>query len=316
MRFRWCSAVVLTIALSVAPIIQAADCTNTSVGLVPLIDGEGLYPSGLNFPPLWHSVHGEEIAKILRAKPTNVLMSVGMSNTREEFGQFLAIEAKATDRAPNLVMVNGATDGQVASKWASTRNLTPYSSANAALAARGLTPQDVTVLWVKLTNVAAGDPALWRAKFKTDLKQALTLLKAHYPNVAMIFLSARIYGGYETPGIWLNPEPYAYQTGLVVKDVVTEHLAGTFLPDVWLSWGPYLWADGLHPRSDGVTWACGDFEVDGVHPSLSGETKVAGFLGKFFRTDPVARIWFLNSTTSTPPPPPPNPRPTPVPGGR
>lgn len=68
-------------------------------------------------------------------------------------------------------------------------------SASAALAACGVTPQDVAVLWVKLTNVASCDPALWRAKFKTDLKQALTLLTVHYPNVAMIFLSPRIYGG-------------------------------------------------------------------------------------------------------------------------
>lgn len=309
MRLRWYSA-VLVIVLSITPGIRAAECTNTSVGLVPLTDGEGLYPSGLNIPPLWHSANGDVIAKLLSDRPKNVLMSVGMSNTREEFGQFLAIETKAADHASNLVIVNGASDGQVASKWASTRNLSAYKVADAALTARGVTAQDVTVLWVKLTNVADGDPALWRAQFKTDLKKALTMLTLHYPNAAMIFLSSRIYGGYETKGIWLNPEPYAYQSGLVVKEVLTEHLAGTFLPDVWLSWGPYLWADGMQPRSDGLTWACGDFEIDGVHPSSSGESKVAALLSQFFRTDPVARVWFLKSSTT---PTPPNPRPVPVP---
>jgi hypothetical protein len=32
---------------------------------------------------------------------------------------------------------------------------------------------------------------------------------------------------------------------------------------------------------------------DGTHPSMTGRDKVAGLLLKFFKTDPLAKGWFL-----------------------
>jgi hypothetical protein len=61
----------------------------------------------------------------------------------------------------------------------------------------------------------------------------------------------------------------------------------------WIAWGPYLWANGTSPRSDGLTWVVGDLEVDGTHPSTSGETKVGAMLLSFFKTDPTTTGWFL-----------------------
>jgi hypothetical protein len=61
----------------------------------------------------------------------------------------------------------------------------------------------------------------------------------------------------------------------------------------WLSWGPYLWADGLLPRGgDGLTWACADFANDGTHPSPSGRSKVANLLLEFFRHDATTVPWY------------------------
>jgi hypothetical protein len=68
----------------------------------------------------------------------------------------------------------------------------------------------------------------------------------------------------------------------------------------WTAWGPYLWADGLVPRSDGLIWECDDFATDGTHPSDSGRLKVAERLLGFFRTDVVASRWFADCDPSDP----------------
>jgi PKD domain len=61
-----------------------------------------------------------------------------------------------------------------------------------------------------------------------------------------------------------------------------------------LCWGPYLWADGTIPRSDGLTYLCSDvIPEDYTHPSDSGKAKVASELLAFFKADPTATSWFL-----------------------
>jgi hypothetical protein len=63
-----------------------------------------------------------------------------------------------------------------------------------------------------------------------------------------------------------------------------------------LLWGPYLWADGMTPRkADGLIYERKDLLEDGTFPSDSGRRKVADMLLAFFRTDPLARSWYLRN---------------------
>jgi hypothetical protein len=61
----------------------------------------------------------------------------------------------------------------------------------------------------------------------------------------------------------------------------------------WVAWGPYLWADGTHARSDGLQWFCSDLIAnDGTHPSMSGQQKVGTMLMNFMLNSKFATPWF------------------------
>ena len=61
-----------------------------------------------------------------------------------------------------------------------------------------------------------------------------------------------------------------------------------------LLWGPYLWADGTTPRaSDKLIYTREDLAGDGTHPSELGRRKVAEQLLEFFKSDELAKRWFV-----------------------
>ena len=133
-------------------------------------------------------------------------------------------------------------------------------------------------------------------KFTFSLGQTVRALRVRYPQLQMVFISSSIYGGYDTTGY--NPEPFAYEEGFSVKwlieSQITEMRGSAANPGrgtlnyakksaPLIMWGPYLWANGMTPRTDSTFWMRPDFEPDGVHPSQLGETKAAGMCSSFSR---------------------------------
>jgi hypothetical protein len=324
----------------------AADCENTSTGLVPLSDlgaglylGQypgGLYPAGLNGPPPAHAAEG--LARAGAIQPLDgagnpdpggryVMLSIGMSNTTQEFcsqpgsepcSPWTFMGQAAADPEVNgstLRLVNGALGGQSASTWDSPLDQNYNRVRDTVLAPLGLTEAQVAIAWVKVANPgpthSLPSPQADAVVLLSQMGNIARALRVRYPNIRLAFFSSRIYAGYaSTP---LNPEPYAYESAFAVKWLVQAQIqqmsggapdpvAGnlnlnTVVP--WIGWGPYLWADGLTPRSDGLTWACADLDNDGTHPSVPGEEKVGTMLLDFFKGSPYTRPWFL----SDPPPP-------------
>ncbi len=138
-------------------------------------------------------------------------------------------------------------------------------------------------------------------------------LRSRYPNLRLVFLSSRVYGGHVRFTDRIK-EPYSYEHGFAMKWLIQaqiDQMAGggtivdgragdlnynTVAP--WIAWGPYLWADGINPRSDGLSWSRLDFSSsDGSHLSPSGITKAADLLVAFFKTSPQARCWFVKGGT-------------------
>jgi hypothetical protein len=149
------------------------------------------------------------------------------------------------------------------------------------------------------------DPGADAYELLRNLADIVRAIRVRYPNVQVVFLSSRIYAGYATT--LLNPEPYAYESGLTVKWLIEaqiDQMNGLGIDPIagnldWnstaplLVWGPYLWADGLTPRSDGLIWECPDFDPDGTHPSEAiGWGKVGQILLDFFLTSPLSTPWF------------------------
>jgi hypothetical protein len=280
----------------------------------------GLYANGSNEVPAVHAAEGLERALAIQpldalGQPADdgkyVLLSIGMSNTQQEFGPFVTqATAHPAVNHENLAIVNGAQGGEPAEAWISP-NAETFDRVAERLATANVTESQVAAVWLKQANPR---PTVSLPSVDAD---AFTLLqhlgdivraaKVRYPNLQSVFLSSRTYAGYATSN--LNPEPYAYESGLAVKWLIEaqinqmdgggiDPLAGDldYASGVapWIAWGPYLWADGLNPRSDGLTWEVSDFsENDGTHPSQSGREKVATMLLDYVLDSPFARPWFL-----------------------
>ncbi|MGW1777444.1 hypothetical protein [Streptomyces sp. NPDC002104] len=170
-----------------------------------------------------------------------VLISIGMSNTTQEFRKFIQTAGGYANLNSKLVIVDGAQGGKDASAWAS------------------------------------------------------------YPNLALGHVASRIY----------TCDPLrsagAYQQGWADRKLIQDQINGasnlaygTGGVAPWLSWGPYMWADGLGSdgvaggipgRSDGLEWACSDLESDRVHPGPTGEQKVADLILNQFSTDSTTTPW-------------------------
>ncbi len=299
----------------------------SSMDLVPLTDmtgkdkykGEegGLYGAGKNRPPKAHQEAAErELARIrpLDAKgaPAKdgkiVLISVGMSNTTQEFSMFKKIADSDKDKSPDVVVVDCAQGGRDIADWVdkdSKRYPTVWPTVKKRLDEAGVTGEQVQVVWIKQARRVPsqyGEFPKHVEEFQSHLVRLLGVLKQQFPNLRIAYLSSRIYAGYAVTA--LNPEPYAYENAFTIRGVIRRQMKGDEklncdpargqVHSPLLLWGPYLWANGIKGRkTDGLIYKREDFRADGTHPSDdSGRKKVAQQLLTFFKTDPNARTWF------------------------
>src|SRR5688572_12251152 len=318
--------VVLAIAaaggIAVPDAHAGGDCSKTSVGLIPLNDlgvdfyqgfQGGLYPGGLNQRPSAHDAAGLAIAAQItpldasgNADPNGEigLMSIGMSNASLEWEAFIALAASSTGIDPNVTIANGAEVGQGAREISNPAS--PYwrITIPSRLNFYGLSAEQIQVVWLKEAVKFPTDPFPSHAQDMQDLLQSIVqILQDTIPNLVIASRCSRAYAGHAVRP--LSPEPWTYEEGFAFKWLIEAQIGGDpalnydpakgAVEAPWLSWGPYLWADGLRPRSDGSIWKCEDFQPDGTHPDVLGQDKVARALLHHFISDPTATSWFLTA---------------------
>jgi hypothetical protein len=277
----------------------------------------GLYPGGKNARPKEHDEAGLALAKAMKplgadGKPAAggkiVMLSVGMSNTTQAFSTFKRIADADKEKNPDLVLVDGAQGGMTAArikdpddKGSGTKY---WEVVDQRLKAAGVTREQVQIAWIKQADAGPRDGfPKYAQTLRDELRQIVRAMQVRFPNLKMVYLSSRTYGGYATTA--LNPEPYAYESGFSVKWLIEEQLKGdkelNFDPKKgevkapWLSWGPYLWANGTTKNADGLSYEESDFAKDGTHPSPAGQRKVAEHMLKFFKAEPTAKPWFVKA---------------------
>jgi hypothetical protein len=209
-----------------------------------------------------------------------------------------------------MVIMDGAKGGETLDRWDPTgpNGYSNYDRVrDQVLLPNGLSENQVQAIWVKgaeasptISLPASNADAYASERYLGNIMRAI---KQRYPFARQVFLSSRIYGGYATD--CLNPEPYAYEGGFAVKWLIAAQInqqrgggvdpvAGdlSYGRSPWLAWGPYLWASGTTPRSDGLVWLRTEMrQSDGTHPSTAGEQKVARLILNFMKTSSYT-AWF------------------------
>jgi Putative Ig domain/Abnormal spindle-like microcephaly-assoc'd, ASPM-SPD-2-Hydin/Transmembrane protein 131-like N-terminal len=307
------------LTLPVAAYVTGAKCSNidwdvagTNTPLEALTDlgtgtylgyEGGLYPNGQNTPPPAQLSTALSYAQsIASGQSPYVMISVGVSITRTIWDEFGPMEVGDPALNPNLVLVNAAIDGTDSPDWTSPTAGTWLTITNNYLPYQNVTANQVVAAWIMMphSNQSGIYPNDMQNQ-ENDLIAILQNLHTYFPNLQLAYVSSLHYGGYQPSNSY--PEPYAYEFGLAVQNVIADQINGNpalnnnpangpvMAP--LLLWGPYNWANGLLGRNDGLTYDCQDVTSDGLHPSSIGRNKMAGLLSTFFRSDPTATPWFL-----------------------
>jgi hypothetical protein len=288
----------------------------TELGSGKYRDSEGgLYPGGKNERPAAHEAAGLRLAAEVRPRndagePADggkiVLLSIGMSNASQASGGFREALHRFAAKNPALQFVDGAQGGMTAEVIDDPedggRGQQYWRVVDERLKQAGVSRAQVQAVWIKQADAGPrqGFPE-YAKKLQAEQKTIVQILMQRFPNLKLCYLSSRTYGGYATTG--LNPEPYAYESGFGVKWLIEEQLGDSPALNYdaakgpvkapWLSWGPYLWANGTTKRADGFAYEPTDFAADGTHHSPAGSRKIGEHMLDFFRTDSTTKGWFL-----------------------
>ena len=310
------------------------NCDNPPTGKIPLLDlklglyqgyNGGLYTSGTTARPADHETLGLYFANQIRAvnrcgKPNEqkgniLLISIGMSSCHMEFSRFNFLYGDDSIWNPQLRFFNTALGGQTVEDMI-PRDAPYWQTVIQALEVTGYSRFQPQVVWFKN---ALDDPNQFTLDqgYSTSAfpNHALAVRDAYipimqnikfwFPNVKICYVTSKNYGGYVS-GASENSrgEITSYEKGFGMKWFVDFQVNGDMrlncdpregkVAAPWIAWGPYIWADGINMRSDGLDWDCVDFqEDDGYHPATPGRTKVATLLYNFLTTDTTAIPWAL-----------------------
>jgi len=287
-----------------------------------------------NRPPRDHDIAGRKAGAAIQPLDAGghpaidgkiVFLSIGFSNTSLKWagensgtpervlpGSFTALTLASSDvNHTHVLILNGALEGHPTKSWVNPWGNNYSTVRDRVLVPRGVTEAQVQAIWMQLVerqptvSLPSQDADAYSLLRSSGM--ACRALKKRYPNLKQVFISPRAYAGYSSTT--LSPEPFAYETAFSVKWLVQAQVRQMTTCEInavagdlgdsaasWIGWGPYLWAEANHPRSDGFFSVREDFSDDGTHPSQQGIRKIGGFLLEWFLHSAYTP-WFRNPWT-------------------
>lgn len=218
------------------------------------------------------------------------VVCIGMSNANQECARLIAATEAggpwAAEKAATVRLVNCAVGNHAIERWIDPAyDATLWDAcAGPKLAARGVRRDQVRVILHKAANQFGSGPngaplPAYPAPdanyfdFLANLAAFAARVRAEFPAVQAVYTSSRSYGGFS--GNAARGEPRSYEEGHALNTWLATHPQ---VDGIWQGWWGYLWAPacttGQHNGS-GVCYDRADFVEDGVHPSASGEIKIA-----------------------------------------
>ena len=294
----------------------------------------GLYLDGSDKVPLDHNADGLAISQLSPVDGKIVMLSIGMSIAADTFIAFSQqAQLNSNVNHTTLAILNGAQNDAIACYWTipfGALDICPNGSGKQneydrvkqqVLSPGQASESQVQVIWLydcdDRPTVSLASPRADAYNLERYLGKIARAAQTRYPNLKLMFLTSREYGGYAIDN--LNPEPYAYESGFSVKwlieaqvDQIRTGVRDPIAGDLdynsgiapWVNWASYTWTNGAHRRSDGFYWCngqpnppCGgevDVQADGTHPNSVGSAKLAGMLLNYFLGSPYAS-WFRAS---------------------
>ena len=161
----------------------------------------GLYGHGQNIPPESHLKAAQEQAALIvprdaQGNPSDggkiVLISLGMSNTTQEFSVFKTLADADPNKSPKVVIVDCAQGGRRPTngpipKSSSTDRPSPWDVMDQRIKAAGVTASQIQVVWLKQAQMGPaqlGEFPAHAQSLRDDVAIILRQLRTRFPEPA------------------------------------------------------------------------------------------------------------------------------------
>lgn len=215
------------------------------------------------------------------------MVCIGMSNAAQECDRYIqAITTVFSDEVnSNIRLINCALGGHAIEKWNDPEfDAELWNRCTTLISEAELLLSDIRVVLHKAANQFTIGPNRQALPyypnpesdffaFKDNLSIFSERVTNFFPDLQAVFTTTRSYGGYTNRPE--RGEPLSYEEGHALNQWLLDNPS---VNDVWFGWGPYIWAPDCSvgvKNGLGFCYDRSDYSQDAVHPSSTGEVKIA-----------------------------------------